>query len=454
MRKQWVKAVSHLTRQKEQRPDEASGGGLRRGLLLVGGGAAAVVLGVSWLASSEASPSAANDDMPFSDAPPLNIDFGVIRRDSDVDHDALLAAARVNADLFYENRSAGRLSLFSPTNLAHFSDALDSPPQDASLTPDSIAFGELGAAPIITVRERREDEAAYDPNQEMSAFYKGVARSLGTFRSGGIRPAALEAAMTLAAWQLIAGVGQDDISAEERHRQQIAFLSSGRLQDLAATIGGRVMDAWTPPTARFIPDGALVSVVLDDQMGIAGLSIERSTGLASYDHSVAEALYRAAPFSELADLQPWLRDTMETLLFTFGAPPASPEEFRRRQSAGELSLFRGQIGDLDKRSADFLEFDHFQRMIDAIAQELSVLNASRWAGSLSRDVTLQVELSVPLGVVMDIDVVRGSGDIQFDRIAVSAVDNAAPFRDLRHLPTVEQSRYQKFVVHLHPNGAR
>lgn len=371
--------------------------------------------------------------------------------DESVDYPALLDSARERAAERYANGEVGRLLFFSPESLHALKEDPDSrrDAEDESPAADALEFGEVGSAPIIDVREHvvTKSEASSESSQ-----LRRVIRTLGSYQSGGFRPAALESALELATWALIVGVDQR-ISSDETRRQQLAFLASSRLDSIVSSIGNRAHAQWERPVERFIPDGALISVTLDDTFGVGDVSIQHSTGRTDFDQSAIDAIRSAAPFDEVRELQPWLRETMQTLLFSFGRPPASPEEYRRRQQAGELALFRGQ-GKEELDSSEHLEVDYYDRIIASIERELTVLNASRWAGELERDVELLVTLNIPLGVVMDVEVQRGSGDIHFDRVSIRAVDSASPFRGIRHLTPTQQENYRQFIVHVYPRGVR
>ncbi|WP_210433211.1 TonB C-terminal domain-containing protein [Vreelandella massiliensis] len=368
------------------------------------------------------------------------------------DFEKLLVEAQDNADRYYEQGVASELSFFSPESLETNKRNLSV----GELTEDvsrEIAFGEIGSAPIVYVQEEKSDESQ-SLSEQIDTLYKRVSRLLGSHQQGAIRPVAMEASMEMASWQLRAGVGEAPLSSTEMERQQIAFLSSGRLKELAITLGDRVHDVWQPPENRFVPDGALLSVVVGDDKRIESLAVEHSTGRTAYDQSVIEALHQAAPFYEINELQPWLQDTVETLLFSFGRPPASPEDFRRSQQVGEhVFPFEGTQDD-NRTTVDYLNADYFEEMFDDIERELTVLNASRWNGQLENDAEILVEVSLPLGVVVDVQVQRGSGDLSFDRLVMQAVDNASPFRGIRHLPEFEQQNFDQFIIHAHPDGLR
>lgn len=409
-----------------------------RGVALIAAGACLLVLSDRVLADTMPD---ANDEIPTAQFSPPP--------DDDVDHAALLDAARAIANERYLSGDVGPLAFFSPESWRQWREGhLDS--QQAIRTeglPD-IRLGDLGMAPIIRVEAAPEGaRAARDGDQ-----IRRIARLLGGYQSRSIRPAALEGALEYAAWALIAGHGQD-VSDIEAQRQQIAFLSSGRLAALTQRIGHRIHAGWSPPEGRLIHDGALIAVTLDEQLDITDMSIERSTGRRFYDEAAMLALRQAAPFDEARELQPWLQETVQTLLFSFGRPPLSPEEFRRRQQAGELGQLRDAL-EAERLDYDPIETDYYDQMLHDIEREITVLNGIRWAEDVSRDATLLVTLSIPLGVVMDVNVRRSSGDIQFDRLAVQAIDNASPFRGIRALTPTQQATFEQFHVHVHPHGVR
>lgn len=368
----------------------------------------------------------------------------------DIDYVEVLADAQAAAHRYYEQEETSAISFFSPASLARQRQATAAGPVSSQQLLDDISLGEIGAAPIVYVTPDEGD--AIPVSEQFDTLYRRIARLLGSHYQGSIRPAAIETAMEVAAWQLRAGIGANDLSTREMAQQQIAFLSSGRLQALADDLGHRVYTTWEPPESRFIPDGTLISVNLDGDHRIAKTAIEHSTGRTGYDESVIEALHQAAPFFELNELQPWLQEATQTLLFSFGRPPASPEQFRRRQQdSSQITLFDD---DTQRLPSDYLSVDYFDEMLAAIERELTVLNASSWADQLDADAAIEVSLSLPLGVVMDLEIDKGSGDINFDRLVMQAIDNAAPFRGIRHYPKGEQKQFQQFIIHAHPRGIR
>ncbi len=375
----------------------------------------------------------------------------VLEPQEDIDHATVLAQAQAAAQQHYEQQDTGELSFFSPASLVRQQQAIATGPVSTQRLLRDIPLGDLGAAPIVYVAPDEDDTIRI--SEQIDTLYQRIARLLGSHYEYSLRPAAIESAMEMAAWQLRAGIGANDLSAREMAQQQIAFLSSGRLQALADNLGHRVYQTWEPPESRFVPDGTLISVNLDEDHRIASMAIEHSTGRTAYDESVMNALHQAAPFFEFNELQPWLQETTQTMLFSFGRPPASPEQFRRSQQAPEqVALFEDD--DTPRLPSEYLSVDYFDEMLAAIERELTVLNASRWEGQLNADTAIEVSLSLPLGVVMDLQIDKGSGDINFDRLVMRAIDNAAPFRGIRHYPQGEQQTFDQFMIHAHPNGIR
>lgn len=369
--------------------------------------------------------------------------------DDRVNYPALLETARAKAAARYASGEVGRLAFFSPESLRKLKRQADDTPDTED--PADFSLDGIETAPIIDVRSFHRDRGP-DADAADAGYFRYVARALGTYQSGGFRPAALEAALQIAMWRMVSGHDQD-INDEEKQRQQMAFLSSGRLNSLSESIANRTYRAWNAPADRFTPDGALISVVIGDDLEVESLNIEHSTGREEYDLRAIDAIYAISPLSELLGLQPWLKEAMQTLLFSFGQPPASPEEFRRRQNDGELAMFRERF-EQDLDAYDYLEVDYYDIIMQRIERELAALNASRWTERLERDAELVVSLNIPLGVVKDVQFRRGSGDIHFDRIAIQAVDNASPFRGVRHLTPTQQESFKTFIVHIHPQGVR
>jgi colicin import membrane protein len=71
----------------------------------------------------------------------------------------------------------------------------------------------------------------------------------------------------------------------------------------------------------------------------------------------------------------------------------------------------------------------------------------------SMSATLSVRLG-PSGEVLAVTVVTTSGDNSFDRSAVQAVEQAAPFIELRDLPAAQQSELRQFNLRFTPGDVR
>ncbi|KPQ21551.1 MAG: Tol system membrane anchored protein TolA [Halomonas sp. HL-93] len=71
----------------------------------------------------------------------------------------------------------------------------------------------------------------------------------------------------------------------------------------------------------------------------------------------------------------------------------------------------------------------------------------------SMSATLQVRLG-PSGEVLATSVVSSSGDSNFDRSAMQAVEHAAPFGELRELPTEQQRNLRQFNLRFTPGDVR
>ena len=310
---------------------------------------------------------------------------------------------------------------------------------------DRDAVGENGAAiamPLfqITSQSRRQD-----------------IRQLGGFGRQELRPAALEAALMLGdlmdAERRFAEMDTDEI--EERQQQ---FRESSAFKELVRSISQRVGAHWEPPRERLVSDGAVIEVQLDRQGKALRTEIERSTGRAPYDRSVIEAVAEASPFSEIVNLPPWIWPAMETIRLTFGTPPISTDEHAQRRKEGRL---RESIDDVDEMSVsdvrqllggDGDQADYYDTIRQRVQAEFLTHANGRYTPT--RDAEIRVQLSLPLGVVLGSQVVRTSGDLHLDEIAIQAVDASSPFRGLRHLPLTEQQRLEFFTLHFHENGVR
>ena len=69
--------------------------------------------------------------------------------------------------------------------------------------------------------------------------------------------------------------------------------------------------------------------------------------------------------------------------------------------------------------------------------------------------TAEVEVRLgPSGEVFAVSIRRSSGDAAFDNSAIQAVESAAPFSELRDLPSGVQRDYRQFNLRFRPGDIR
>lgn len=361
------------------------------------------------------------------------------------------AAAR-NALRLYSEGEMPSLGLFSTQR---FRDVTGRSPEEVS--------DDTGPAPVSEIRVDRDAPevdgvATATPQFQVSTQSRRQAiRELGGFGREEFRPAALEGALLLSdaieAQQRFAAMSEEEI--EERQQQ---FRESSAFMEIVRSIGQRVGRHWEPPRERLIADGAVIEVHLDRLGGITSTDIERSTGREPYDRAVLDAVMASGPFSEVTNLPPWIWPVMETVRLSFGTPPISPDEHAQRRQDG---LLREARDDRDGMSVDEVrellggdsnQTDYYDTIRQQVQAEFRTLANGRYTPS--RDAEIRVQISLPLGVVLDSRVVRTSGDHEMDMVALQAIDASGPFRGVRHLQPTEQRRLEYFTLHFHENGVR
>lgn len=283
-----------------------------------------------------------------------------------------------------------------------------------------------------------------------------VGRDLGGYSSDMLTPRALESAFAIGSIAE-AERARANMTEEERAAQIEAFHNSESLLHMTQQMGRHISTHWSPVLQRFNNDGALLSVPLSPTGAVReeGILVLHSTGRAGYDRAAIAAVVEAGPFERVASLSPWQREEMARVVVSFGKPPVSPDEYQRRKLSGDLALFSDDNAnnsydeETDSYYPDVDYFDIIRRMV-----EREVIASDMQRFEVERDVSLQVQLSIPLGVIRAINIERTSGDRHFDQLARDAIDAAAPFRGLRVLPSTEQRNIKNFRLHIHPDGVR
>lgn len=356
-------------------------------------------------------------------------------------------AAAENALSFYKDRATPRLATFSKDELhallgADDTEVVDDGPRDI----DEIE--------VLTDGEDGDIDDSATPLTDTLSDSISALRQFGGYGTGNLRPAALTSSAQVA--NMYQRYTQyREMTAEEIQARQDAFRESSLFTTLITKIGTRVGAHWAPPRVRYIPDGAVVELNLTPDGDLIDAEIQRSTGRPLYDQSVINAARAAAPYQEIEALDPWLIPVLSNVRLTFGKPPITPEETERRRAAGTLRSDNPSEADLESIQALFDggdQADFFGMVREQIENEWISRNPSRF--SPERDAEIVVNLSVPLGVVLGMDVVRSSRDLDFDRAAINAIDASGPFRGMRNLISVEQERMSHIKLHFHEHGIR
>lgn len=320
----------------------------------------------------------------------------------------------------------------------------------------------VAEAPIQTANEIAVTLSSESSSSPSSLPHLGLlnrvdreqARALGLYGPQQLRPGAIEGAVHLGKF-MAAQTTFKDMSEADIQQAQAVFRESNRFQRLVSSIGERVGQHWVQPRQRSVPDGAVIELSLTAYGELTDANIERSTGNAQYDDTVLAAAHAAAPFYELNGLEPWLRPVLMGTHLTFGNPPLTPEEHRRRRDEGTLHSQEVSEDDIDsirEMLAGNRATDHYDAIRQMVENEFLAMSPSSF--SPDNDAIMHVEVSPELGVVMSITTERGSGDPRFDEAARSAIDAAAPFRGMRRISPIESQRLARFKLHFHESGVR
>lgn len=336
---------------------------------------------------------------------------------------------------------------------------------EEELPPSSL----LMEIPVTSPEQDEEDEESKEngappdlPRSYKSVTYDGFitqaerdqARRLGGFGPGSVRPSTLEVVANINAYAQ-ALTRYDEMDKEEIKARQQDFRSSRQFEDMASELGKRIGQHWDAPVERIIRDGASISIKTDDAGELQRLAVDRSTGRDAYDRAAFNAVKAAAPFTEVMGLPPWLAPVLTEAVFSFGKPPITPEEQRRRMAEGTLrqeSLTDSSIDDARKMLIDGGIQDFYSKTRSIVEKNFMTLDHERF--TTNRDAILKVRLSRPHGVVMSVNVSESSGSEGFDEMAKSAVDSGSPFRSFRGLTKHAQELNRVFNLHFYPGGIR
>lgn len=323
-------------------------------------------------------------------------------------------------------------------------------------TADDVVTETTAANEFVVQQAASDNEqaASFERDGLLNRIEREQARAFGLYGPNELRPGAIEGAVHLAK-HLSALATYAAMETDEIVQLQDIFRESSRFSRLIGAIGHRVGQNWQLPRQRLVADGAVIELELTPYGDLLEASIDRSTGNVQYDDSVIAATQAAAPFYELNSLEPWLRPVLMDTKLTFGSPPLTPEEHRRRRDAGTLHTNNVSDDELDS-IREMLTADHRADYYSVIRQMVENEFLARSPGSFSpeHDAIIRVEISPELGVVMALSTEKSSGDPRFDEAAHDAIDAAAPFRGARRLSPLEQERLEYFKLHFYEKGVR
>lgn len=412
--------------------------------IIIGGIALAsvIIIGVeAWLSANEPDPTISNLNQDNSELNLLPVDLEMM---FDPGEEGEKAADHALAH--YSSGSLPRLSLIDQEMLNELT-GRDQPEND----------GPAPSANEIAVTQSSEassDRVAPSHLGLLNRIEREQARAFGLYGFDQLRPGAIEGAVHLGKF-LASHARFGEMEGEEIRLAQEAFRESNRFQRLVASLGKRVGQHWEQPRQRSVPDGAVIELSLTPYGHLIDAEIERSTGNAHYDDAVLAAAHAAAPFYELNGLEPWLRPVLMETRLTFGNPPLTPDEHRRRRDEGTLHGQQVSDDDIDsirEMLSGGRGTDYYDVIRQTVENEFLALSPASFAPK--NDAVIQVEISPEHGVVMSLTTEKGSGDQRFDEAARTAIDEAAPFRGMRRLSQIESKQLKRFKLHFHESGVR
>ena len=241
----------------------------------------------------------------------------------------------------------------------------------------------------------------------------------------------------------------------QKARRQ-AVMSSPIYRETVTAIGSRVSSLWQAPAGDLSQEASIVEVSISLTGELEEVSITRSSGMAAYDQSVLRAARAAAPFQEIRRLDPLERFVMATFYLSFGNPDALPPRETHSPDANKSAFGADNQASSTPPSPSTNSTGGALTASNAYINDVIDRIGKVWqqpvVETLTNAATLMVKLAVPMGSVISAEVIRPSGNQEFDASATEAVIEAAPYRGLQNLSIDDQQAVSQFLLHFDIGG--